>query len=53
MYEMFKPTRTTGILHHIWDAHWRRLANTTEPSVCSGDAVLCPITSTNIVFVVN
>jgi len=22
----------------IWGAHWRHLANTTEPSVCGGDA---------------
>jgi len=28
----------------IWDAHWRRLANTTERSVCGGDAVLYQIT---------
>jgi len=27
-------------------AHCRHLANTTEPSVCGGDAVLCQITST-------
>jgi len=26
-------------------AHWRHLANTIEPSVCGGDAVLCQITS--------
>ena len=23
-----------------WDAHWRHLANTSEPSMCGGDAVL-------------
>jgi len=27
-------------------AHWRHLANTTEPSDCGGDAVLCQITLT-------
>jgi len=27
-------------------AHWRHLANTTEPSVCGGDAALCQITLT-------
>ena len=27
-------------------AHWRHLANTIEPSVCGGDAVLCQITLT-------
>jgi len=26
--------------------HWRHLVNSTEPSVCSGDAVLCQITLT-------
>jgi len=27
-----------------WGAHWRKLANTTEPSICGGDAALCQIT---------
>jgi len=27
-------------------AHWRHLANTIEPSVCSGDVILCQITLT-------
>jgi len=27
-------------------AHWRHLANTIEPSMCDGDAVLCQITLT-------
>ena len=26
--------------------HWRHLPNTTEPSMCSGDAALCQITLT-------
>jgi len=30
----------------IWGAHWRHLANTTEPSVCGGDAALCQISLT-------
>jgi len=29
---------------NIWHAHRRHLANTTEPSVCGGDAALCQIT---------
>jgi len=28
----------------IWGAHWHHLSNTTEPSVCGGDAALCQIT---------
>ena len=28
----------------IWGAHWRHLANMTEPSVCGGDAALRQIT---------
>jgi len=28
----------------ICGAHWRHLANTSEPSMCSGDAALCQIT---------
>jgi len=26
---------------YIWGAHWRHLANTTEPSMCGSDAALC------------
>jgi len=29
---------------YIWGAHWRHLKNTTEPSMCGGDAALCQIT---------
>jgi len=31
---------------HMWGAHWRHLKNTTEPSMCGGDAALCQITLT-------
>jgi len=31
---------------YTWDAHWRHLANTTEPSVCGGDAAFSQITTT-------
>ena len=30
----------------IWGAHWRHLANTTEPFVCGGDAALRQISLT-------
>jgi len=38
-----------GPRKHIlyWGAHWRNPANTIEPSVCGGDAVLCQITLTS------
>jgi len=36
----------TDTLHLIWGARWHHLANTTEPSVCGGDAALCQITLT-------
>ena len=29
-----------------WNAHWRHLTNTTEPSACGGDAALCQLTLT-------
>jgi len=29
---------------YIWGAHWRHLANTTEPSMFGGDEALCQIT---------
>ena len=29
---------------YIWGAHWRHLKNTSEPSMCGGDAALCQIT---------
>ena len=31
---------------YICGAHWRHLKNTTEPSMCGGDAALCQITLT-------
>jgi len=41
------PSRV-GLENQILDAgaHWRHLANATEPSVCGGDATLCEITLT-------
>ena len=35
---------------YIRDAHWRYLANTTEPSMCGGDAALCQITLTTCYY---
>jgi len=35
---------------YIRGAHWRHLANTTEPSTCGGDAVLCQITLTTCYY---
>jgi len=35
-----------------WGAHWRHLKNTTEPSMCGGDAALCQITLTTCYFIV-
>jgi len=34
----------------LWGVHWRHLANTTEPSMCGGDAVLCQITLTTCYY---
>jgi len=34
----------------IWGAHWRHLKNTTEPSMCGGDAALCQITLTTCFY---
>jgi len=31
-------------------AHWRHLANTIQPSVCGGDAVLCQIILTTLLL---
>jgi len=30
----------------MYGSHWHHLVNTTEPSMCSGDAALCKITLT-------
>jgi len=35
---------------YIWGTHWRHLTNTTEPSVCGGDAALCQITLTTYYY---
>jgi len=37
---------------YIWGAHWRHLKNTTEPSMCGGDAALCQITLTTCLSIV-
>jgi len=34
---------TIFLAFYIWGAHWRHLANTTEPSMCGDDAALCQI----------
>ena len=35
---------------YIWGEHWCHLANTTEPSMCGGDAALCQITLTTCYY---
>ena len=41
-----------GPSEHVLDggAHWRNLANTTEPSMCCGDAALRQITLTTRLY---
>jgi len=39
-------TMATVFVFYIWGIHWRHMANTTEPSVCGGDAALFQITLT-------
>jgi len=38
--------------NHVLDegAHWRHLTNTTEPSMCGGDATLCQSTLTTCYY---
>jgi len=38
---------------YIWGAHWRHLANTTEPSMYGGDAALCQITLTTCYYYID
>ena len=46
-FEVLRDVAMATILaFYIWSAHWRHLANATEPSMCGGDAALCQITST-------
>jgi len=35
---------------YVWGAHWRHLKNTTEPSMCGGDAALYQITLTTVII---
>ena len=37
---------------YIWGAHWRHLKNTTEPSICGGDAAFCQITLTTCYYII-
>jgi len=41
---------TIFLAFYIWGAHWHHLANTTEPSMCGGDAALCQITLTTCYY---
>ena len=48
-----KPSRPSQLLLsscYIWGAHWRHLKNTTEPSMCGGNAALCQITLTTCYY---
>jgi len=46
-FEVLRDVAMATILaFYIWGAHWRHLTNTTEPSMCGGDAALCQITLT-------
>jgi len=46
-FEVLRDVAMAAILaFYIWGAHWRHLKNTTEPSMCGGDAALCQITLT-------
>ena len=40
----------TTTIFVLWGVHWRHLANTTEPSMCGGDAALCQITLTTCYY---
>ena len=42
----------TILAFYIWGAHWRHLANTTEPSLCGGGVALCQITFDYLLVVV-
>jgi len=35
--------RGLRLVNGRWDTHWRHLANTTEQSVCCGDAIFCHV----------
>ena len=39
-------TANIFLVFYICGAYWRLLANTTEPSICSGNEALCHITLT-------
>jgi len=45
-------TRVGRRKHLLHGAHWRHLANTTEPSMCSSDVALCQITLSIVAVVV-
>jgi len=52
---MAEPIETPFVLWtrvSPWGAHGRHLANTTEPSMCCGDAAFCQITLTTCLLCV-
>ena len=49
--EMLRDVAVATIFGFVYmGAHWRHLANTTEPSMCGGNAALCQITVTNCYY---
>ena len=47
---LFVVLTRVGPRNDVGDAHWRQLANTTEPAVCGGDAALCQVTRTTCCY---
>jgi len=46
-FEVLRDVAIATIFGFLYmGAHWRHLKNTTEPSMCGGDAALCQITLT-------
>jgi len=53
-FEVVRDVAMATILaFYTCGAHWRRLKNTTEPSMCDGDAALCQITLTTCLCYLN
>ena len=50
-FEVLRDVAIATILSfYIWSAHWRHVANTTEPSICDSDAALRQITLTTCYY---
>jgi len=49
-FEVLRDVAMATVFGFLYWSHWCHLANTTEPSMCGGDAALCQIALTTCYY---